>query len=265
MRTANSRDGQGPARHEKPMRIAICGAGSAIGAALAARLAPDHDLLYLEPSDPGLPHGTWLPVEGWSAEALTPLLAGAEVFVHAGLYAPETLTDLRGDQAWLDVAGRVSWHLQQAAKEAGVGRLIYLSSLDLVGSYDPAIWVSPEFEPRPEANAESLAFHLLECLAREARQEHHSPVMVARLGHLVHAAEVSNDDYEPLWIDFDDAVTVLAAMVTVDEPRGWRWGGVVHGCADRPDALSRVGMLRKWLGIELQHAFGYVAPAEAEA
>jgi len=247
------------------MRIAICGAGSAIGAALAARLAPDHDLLYLEPTDPGLPHGTWVPVEAWSAEVLTPLLAGTDAVVHAGLYAPETLTELAGDQAWLDVAGRVSWHVQEAAKAAEVKRLVYLSTLALMAAYDSSIWVSPDFEPRPEATAESLAFHLLECLAREARQEHHSPVMVARLGTLVRAAEVDDADYDRLWVDFDDAVEVLAALLTVEEPHRRRWGGVVHVCADRPDAISRGGMLKKWLGVELQHAFGYVASEEDQA
>jgi len=60
-------------------------------------------------------------------------------------------------------------------------------------------------------------------------------------------------------------VTVIAAMLSVEEPRGWRRGGVVHVCADRPDAISRSGMLRKWLGVELAEAFGYQAPAEEQA
>lgn len=245
------------------MNVAIVGAGSAIGQALAERLTPEHSLITLAPADPGVPQAHWRPVETWAEETLAPLLEGVEVLVHAGLYEPEAVSPLTGDQAWLDVGGRVTWHLHQAAVKAGVGRLIYLSSLELLAGYPPGLRVASNFEPRPAANARSLGFHLLEAQARVARPEHPVPIRIARLGELVRAAEVDPADYQPLWVDLDDAATVVAALLQAEDPRRWWSPGIVHVCADRPDALSRPGGVRRWLGVELKETFGYVAGTEA--
>ena len=101
--------------------------------------------------------------------------------------------------------------LLQAAREAGVKRLVLISSLDLMRGYDERFVVTAEWQPRPAANAQALAPHLAELVGREIARTGDIEVVALRFG--AWGEETSEED----------AARAVAKALSDAMPQHYHW------------------------------------------
>lgn len=190
------------------MKLLITGAGAPLGMHLAAGLREAHELRLTDrvPLDTDL---EFIRSDLGHDESTDQLVAGVDAIVHQAHFPAE------GDDptTWLDANTRCTYNLLTAAAEAGVERVIYLSTLDLFLPYDEDMRVSEQWRPRPTCEPDRLGPHLGEFVAREFAHSHALRVLVLRLGHVVTAEEASGREFDPMWIDVRDVVGAIAAAV----------------------------------------------------
>jgi hypothetical protein len=112
-----------------------------------------------------------------------------------------------------------------AASEAGVERVLLLSTLDLFRAYAEDMVVTEDWRPRPGCEPDTLGPHLAEFVAREFAHSHALRILILRLGHVVTAEEARELDYDPMWLDARDAVAAVDAVLRDEE---WRPFRIVH-------------------------------------
>jgi dTDP-4-dehydrorhamnose reductase len=129
-------------------RWVITGAAGNIGSALRSALLERHavlvstDIRAITPSDP---QESVAAVDLADLEALVDLFAGADGVVHLGGIADEA--DFH-DLAEANIVG--TYHVLEAARRAGVPRVVYASSNRLTGSYRAGDRVTADMPPRPD-------------------------------------------------------------------------------------------------------------------
>lgn len=213
------------------MVILITGAASPLGNALAESLgASSAHTLRLTDRTPvetrldfrqsGLDHD----------DSTLDLMKGVDTVVHSPFPQPfpQPLPGpLRGQAAglsaaspadWIDSCTRCTYNLFKAAAEAGVRRVIYLSSLDLFLPYDENLVVNENWRPRPTTEPAVMAPYLGEFIAEEFCLEGGFDLVCLRLGHLVDHRQIGGQPYDPLWLDLGDAAGAIAAAVDAELP-----------------------------------------------
>ena len=202
------------------MKLLITGAASRLGEHLADGLRDTHPLRLTDrvEVDTDL---EFVRCELGHDESTDRLVAGVDAIVHLA-HAPRA-----GDAEidWINVNTRGTYNLLTAAAEAGVGRVLLLSTLDLFRAYDEDMVVMEDWRPRPGCEPDTLGPHLAEFVAREFAHSHALRVLVLRLGHVVTAEEAGEREYDPMWLDARDAVGAVAAFLQGEE---WRPFRVVH-------------------------------------
>ena len=186
------------------MHLLITNAATSLGQALAARLCDAHQLRLTDPElgvgiQSDLDHGP----------ATDALVKDIDAIVHLA-YAPRAGD---GETTWLDRNTRCTYNLLWAAAAAEVKHTILLSTLDLFAPYEEDLTVDETWKPLPSCAPAVLGSHLAEFTAREFAHSHALHITIARLGHLVHAAEVADQPYDPMWLDERDAAQAVAQIV----------------------------------------------------
>lgn len=174
------------------MKVLVTAADSALGAMLCQHLAKGHGVAPVGRSAAADIDG-YRCVDLFDAERVVSALEGVDVVVHA-LPAVASMADVDSEGELLDWVSRSTYVLATAACAAGVRRIVLLSSLDLMRSYDERFIVTAEWQPRPRADAESLAPHMAELVGREVARTGKIEVLALRLGKIdveVSASEVA--------------------------------------------------------------------------
>ena len=117
------------------------------------------------------------------SEAVAKVLEGVETVVHA---VPCTVgkSDEQSEQELLDWVSRSTYVLTTEACKAGVRRIVLLSTLDLMRSYDERYIVTTDWQPRPRASADALAPLMAELVGREIARTGKIEVVALRLGDI---------------------------------------------------------------------------------
>lgn len=129
-------------------RWAITGAAGNIGLALREALTEHHVALVstdLRSAAPVGPHDTFVQAELGDLEALVEVFAGVDGVIHLGGISDEA--DFH-DLADANIVG--TYHVLEAARRAGVPRVLFASSNRLTGMYTAGDHVSPAMPPRPD-------------------------------------------------------------------------------------------------------------------
>lgn len=130
-------------------RVLLTGAAGAIGTALRTGLRAGwrHLLLTdMRPVADPAPNETFVPLDIADRLGLERLMAGVKAVVHlAGVLGDYTLEDL------FRVNARGVFDVFEAARLAGVERIIYASSNHAFGCYPITESVSPDMAPRPDS------------------------------------------------------------------------------------------------------------------
>lgn len=174
------------------MNVLVTAADSALGAMLCQHLAKGHDVAPVGRRAAANIDG-YQCVDLVEAERVANILQGVDAVVHA-LPNAARLADVDSEGELLDWVSRATYVLATTACAAGVRRIVLLSSLDLMRSYDERFIVTAQWQPRPLANAESLAPHMAELVGREVARTGKIEVVALRLGNMdveVTAGEVA--------------------------------------------------------------------------
>jgi uronate dehydrogenase len=223
------------------MRILITGADQRLGAIAGAHFGKDRDVLL---TGQGSENPVSSSLEYRSAdlrdpEAVPSLVEGVDAVLHLGNFDPPALTSGNAEQDRLEISARGTYVLLDAARTAGVERVVLASTLDLVSDYPEDYLVDEFWQPRPEAHADSLAPYLSEIVCREYCREGGIRCVCLRFGPID----------KPDGTKATDAVEAMekALVMSMKDP-GYRWQLVHISSSPRRPSVSA----KRVLGFELE-------------
>ena len=194
------------------MNILITGASTRISRLLASALADSHNVVLTD----RVPRSD---LENFALcdldhdPATNDLVRGMDVVVHSGQVDSGIPVS---DQ--LDGGTRCVYNLVRAASDEGVPRLVFLSSLSVVGRYDEEFTVTERWRPLPTTETDVLCFHLGEFICREFAREGRIEIVCLRLGELV-GDTVEAPSTATLFES--DAVQAIEQALTADISEGY--------------------------------------------
>ena len=234
-------------------RVLITSASTRLARHIASALAGEHELRLTDRVPvSGAPEFTQCDLG--HGEATNALVRGMDAIVHSG-HVDSTLSV--SDQ--LDAAMRCTYNLLQAATEERVPRLVYLSSLRLMGGYAENLAVTEGWRPIPTTETSDLCYHLGEFVCREFARERRLEVVCLRLGELAWGdAPASTSALFP-----DDAAEAVRRALSADLSEGYAgsvsaWN-VFHIQSAVPNARFLTAAASRRLGYE-PTARSYPAP-----
>jgi len=183
-------------------------------------------------------------------ETTAALVRGKDALVHVAEPAPadHKITPI-------DYRTRLTYNLLQAASRAGVRRVVYLSSLELLTAYGEDFQVTEDWRPRPGSDPRLLSHYLGEFTCREFAREGAFSVVILRLGKVVRADEVAGRPFDPLGVDQRDVARAVAlALAALEASDGRKLGpwSVFHVQADSPPARFSIQKAKRVLGYRPQ-------------
>lgn len=191
-------------------RWVVTGAAGTIGSALRAALAEERVVLVstdVRPTTPVGPDDSVRTLDLGDLESLVDLFAGADGVIHLGGIADEA--DFH-DLAEVNVVG--TYHVLEAARRAGVRRVVYASSNRLTGMYAAGEHVSPDMPPRPDGFY-GVSKVAAEALCRLYADKFGVSTVSVRIG--TYEQRPSSAREQRTWLSPADAVRAfLAAMTT---------------------------------------------------
>jgi uronate dehydrogenase len=194
------------------MKLLITSATSELGGVVAAELGQHHQLRLTDRIVANVPgEYAYGPQEHDASTNL--LVRGMDAIVVVG----EPLQD-ESTSSYLDAMTRKLYNLLMAAHAEGVTRVVYLSTLELMTAYGPEYIVTERWRPRPKPEKYLLGKHLGEYVCREFAREQKLTITVLRLGHVVDAANVSSDSFDPMWLDQKDMAHAIEGALTSELP-----------------------------------------------
>lgn len=232
-------------------RILITGAAGAIGGLLRTELArPDRELVLLDVVSPPEP------APGEAARVITASVADLDVLLAAaeGASAIVHLANLIEDETWeaharINITG--TYNVLEAARRAGVQRVVYASSNHAVGfTEQPAagVEVPATLAPRPDSYY-GVCKVASEALCSLYHDRHGLDTICLRIG----SCRPEPNDRRCLWswLSYPDTVRLVEAALTAPAP-GFR---IVWGVSANT---------RRWWSLEEGRAIGYEPRDDAE-
>jgi uronate dehydrogenase len=195
------------------VRVLITGGATRLAQDLAKTLSIRHDVVLADRSE--LPAG-----DGYAVAAATlshtgatnALVRGMDAIVHG---ADTGLGESESER--LDLAMRCTYNLLWAAAEEGVGRVVLLSSLQVLDGYDEDMTVTETWRPVPTTDLDVLSHHLSEYVCREFGRERKTGIICLRLGDLVWDDEGEGVRSSSA-LYFDDAAQAVERAMAVERP-----------------------------------------------
>lgn len=234
------------------MQLLITGGNSALARAVAAALAPQHTIRLFDRhfTAPLPPDCT--PVTGDLREptAIAPAVTGVDAILHLATLVQAQ--DPIGDEPTvLDEASRGAFVLMNAAREAGVPKVILGSTLAFFDRMPHHWQVNEEWRPRPTPELAQLAPWVTELSCRESARVGTMTVICLRFGQLVDAAHVATQPYDRRWLHLADAIHGIDCALAYDGGRRPDWA-IFHITAPGPHAKICLAH-----AASAQAAFGY--------
>ena len=163
--------------------------------------------------------------------ATNDLVRGMDVVIHSG----QVNAGLPVSEQ-LDGGMRCVYNLVRAASEERVPRVVFLSSLSVMGRYDEDYVVTERWLSAPTTETDALCFHLGEFICREFAREQRIEVVCLRLGDLV---EDDDGSLSTSALYSSDAVQAVEKALTADISEGYAdsrsYWAVFHIQSDMPD------------------------------
>lgn len=231
------------------MKVLVTSAASEAGQMLAAALQPGHDVSLTDlPANAG---DGIIACELGPDEPTDELVQGIGAIVHVAYQG-------RDDDATalLDYHCRCTYNLLTAASQAGVKRVVNVSTLRLLQDYEENLTVTERWRSLPPADdVELLSAHLCEVVCREFARDRLIQVVNLRLGWPIVEGDViaAASTGETAALCTEDLSTALNAALTADVAQ-WQ---DVH--------VQSVVPNQRYLMHAATALFGYPEPAGAEA
>jgi nucleoside-diphosphate-sugar epimerase len=226
-------------------RVLVTGAENELARQIAASLADSWavQVTSTEKVDTDLPF-TLCSLE--SEAEVQPLLQGVAAIVHAGCAASADQERPQTGQAT-----RRTYHLLQGAVAAGVGRVVYLSSLDLLDNVDSQYLVDEDFQPQAMTGTGQLVRQLEEVCCREFARSRRLQVVVLRLAALIqqNAPEASEKGSPVVTVrDAIGAVRLALETEQISDGRGIETWSVFHILSNPDQTRFPIQRAKRLLG-----------------
>jgi nucleoside-diphosphate-sugar epimerase len=245
---------------EPAMHLLITGGDSTLARRFATALAPDinirlFDRAFSIPMDEAVDQGGDKNIEQSTGDPCDPTsvasaLSGIDAILHLAPYLPGR-PDESDPITALDDATRGTFVLVNAARAAGIERIILASTLDLFDRL-PAHWqVNEVWRPRPTPEIRDLCPWLAELSLRENGRGGELDAICLRFGEIVDDAQASTMPFDPRWVHIDDVVLAIHAALRHQPAHQPSWS-VFHIMAPGPRAKIRLSH-----AVSANEAFGY--------
>lgn len=210
---------------------------------LADAFSSDHDIVLIDDAAMQTVHG-FVRCDLDHDEATSRSTQGVSAIIHFGWVDPDEDVSLQ-----LDRQTRRTFNLLRAADEAGVHRVIYLSTLSLMEGYSEELRVTERWRPLPTTNPQILAPYLGEIVCREFARERRLQVVCLRLGEMIwdQASGASGSRLYP-----EDLVRAVSRSLVADLPPF----SVFHIQSKVPGQRYETGEAERVLGLELWQGQG---------
>ena len=224
------------------MKLLITGAYQHFGRLAGAHFSKAHEVLLTDckPDKPGEAGKlAYSQADLRDPDVVKGLCAGVDAILHLAEFDPPEIPGDNAEQERLELSAQGTYVLLKGAREAGVERVILASTLDLVSDYPEDYLVDENWQPRPDADADSLAPYLAELVCREFCREGGIRCVCLRFGAL---DEVDGTREQ-------DAMEAMEkALVLPMEDPGYRWHLFhVSSSPTRPSSTAE-----RALGLELE-------------
>lgn len=240
------------------MTVLITGGDSTLARSFASALALDMrvrllDRTFSTPSPDGVDQVTG---DLRDPESMAAALDGVTTVLHIAPYLAGR--ERTGNAVTLvDEATRGSYVLFNAARAAGVERLILLSTLDLFDQL-PAHWrVNESWRPRPQPELAQLCTWLAELSVRESSRVGALQSICLRVGRIMDDAAAQAVPFDPAWVHIADVIQGVRRALHYSGPRRPDWA-IFHLMAPGPRAkvrLTYAGATVQKLGYQPEHDF----------
>lgn len=195
-------------------RVLLTGAAGEIGSVLRAGLRGRYPALRLTDrraiADPG-PGEEARPADLASFEAVAAAMDGVDAVVHMGGKAQEGTWD---EVLSANVVG--TYNVFEAARRAGVGRVVFASSHHVIGYYRRGREVGPDDPPRPDSRY-AVSKVLGEALGRLYADKHGMSVVCLRIGSFQERPR--NKRMLSTWISHRDTVQLVRCALEAEDVR----------------------------------------------
>lgn len=229
-----------------PNRVLFTGAGGALGRAILPLLRGSaHGWRLVDRADT-------MPVAGFDdrhvadlgTDSASHIFRDVDAVVHfAAQSKPASAAVLRRNNVEL-----VQWVLDNMVA-AAVPRLVYASSMHVMGMYDRATTVRPDDVPKPDSPYGESKLNA-ERLIQAAADSHNLQALILRIGH----AEANAAKAEPgNWLAIDD----LVSLVRIGLVQHWRGAVVVHAVTPHRDDDLGQGLFSESTGMRWSTAPSY--------
>ena len=197
--------------------VAVTGADQPLGAALCQGLSAGREVIAIG-EEPGPRVGLGDALEYRCADLRDPgaarqAVSGAGLVVHAQPHDAPAGEGAAGEARLLDAISRGTYVLVQAAREAGIGRIVLVSPISLMRDYEEYA-AEPWWRPRPRPHGRGLAPYLAELVCREIARTAAIEVRCLRMGPLGAPPGTSSEDA---------VAAVAAALGSEAEAGGYSW------------------------------------------
>jgi uronate dehydrogenase len=240
------------------MTILITNGDSSFARALAGALTNDQAIRLFAAQFSVAPpaHATAITGDLRDPAIVTGALEGIETVIHLAPLV-DAAAGLDAHTA-LDLAMRGSYVLVNAAREAGVKKLILASTLDLFDRWPAHYRVNEQWRPRPEPAIHQLCAWLAECSVRENVRFGTLQVICLRFGRIVEDAQITAQPADPRWLHSEDAVQgVQRALAYQSEHRpDWAIFHITAPGAEAKIQLRHQASAGARFGYQPRHEFG---------
>ena len=189
------------------MRVLLTGARGTIGAKLGPALEGDHELRLL--SRQQVAGDRWWQVDLTDIDAVHEAMKGVDAVIHLAI-ATGHEGDFEDDVAnaeRFDTNVKGTFNVFEAARRAGVKRIIHTSSLTVVWGYAAPEWVEGDAPARP-VGTYALTKQMGEVIARHYATAHGLSVLCLRIPKPIDVDDPASKERPilPQWIAFPDLI-----------------------------------------------------------
>lgn len=228
------------------MKVLITGAAGYVGRYFARHWQTDDELvlgdIHPDQNDP-----RFIPLDITDPAQTRAAMQGIDAVIHLAKQADEG--PLEGDDLnakRFDVNVKGTFHLLEAARDAGVKQFIFTSSIMTVQGYPAPQWVDSDAEPKP-VGSYALTKHLCETMCAHYAREYEMTVICLRIPKPVDLEHPlwKSHPLRPQWVPFPDLMQAYQKSLTAE----------ISGC----ELITIVGesSKRRWDLSKAQRVLGY--------
>jgi len=200
------------------MRVLITGAAGLIGRQVTRGLGSEHELRLGDLAP--LADSRYVPLDVTQPASVAKAMQGIEAVVHLAI-APGHEGDYEDDafnQVRFDVNVRGVCNVMEAARRAGVRRIVHTSSIMVVWGYAAPTWVAADAPPRP-VGTYALTKRLGEQVCEHYALAHGLSIVCLRIPKPVDLDDPSwkRRRLRPQWIAFPDLVEAYRLALAVPD------------------------------------------------